>query len=719
MRILPSERPLGRSSAWCAGVDSRALRFMSRLGGADIRPMRSPRNLRRLWVILVLTACSAAVGAAPAAAIVLHGPKGIVPARTGRGHFGRAPRPGARPARALRALAPAQAHPTLEYHGGPVMRSTSVYTIFWQPSSLPIGVQSFPASPSYTESVNGYFAGVAADSGRASNVYSLATQYHGTAGEPIEYLTSFPGSAGSYGDTAIDAKPFPASGCTDLAQPGGVTLPVCLTEQQLAAEIESVVKANRWQTGLQDMVFIYTPQGVGGCFGAGPESEANQCSYTYYCAYHDGYGTLAKPTIFADMPYAATPTCDDRARPGGSTAGPALDATSHEHNEAITDPTGKGWWDSAGSEATNADYGFENGDLCVLEGYSETFGPLLEGSSAAGMPGAFNQIVGGSDYLLQMEWSDLAGRCAQRLPAVSFTPPGAAETGGAVSLSAVATTDSPASPISTYEWTFGDANTSVDGADTASTASAAHSFCAPGEYQVKLVVEDKQGDPASVTHAVSVTGPNRCSVGEPVKEPVKEPSPEPTPAPGSSLLQGSGESSGGGGSGQGPPPASGSSGGSALASPPSPSATSASTLPSTAQVAKLLGLPANGRRIEVSGRLALGHAQCPPACGVTLQLYAKVTSVSHKHRVTRLVPVGAARVQGAPKGAVYVRAPQGPNGVLSISLNAKGRALLRRGHVLACKLVVTVEGQEGGVWTISRSLWLTSTAGVARRALRR
>ncbi len=360
------------------------------------------------------------------------GPKGIVPVHTANSRFGAAPRlsatPGPRPSAVRRTATPPAATATLEYHGGPVMRSTRVYTIFWQPSTLPSGVQAFPSSPSYTETVNGYFAAVAADSGKQSNVYSLDPQYS-KPGQAVEYLTTFPGAAGSYADTEIDAKPFPTSGCTDLAEPGGAALPVCLTEEQLTEEIATVVKAKGWPTGLQDMVFLYTPSGVGSCFNAGPESEENQCSYTYYCAYHYDFQSVAKLTVFADMPYAATPTCDDGARPGGSkgvpgsTAGPAIDATSHEHNEAITDPTGQGWWDGAGTETTNADYGYENGDLCVLPRPSETYGPLLPGSSGYGTEGAFNQLIDGAPYLLQMEWSNLSAGCAQRLSSESSIPP--------------------------------------------------------------------------------------------------------------------------------------------------------------------------------------------------------------------------------------------------------------------------------------------------------
>jgi hypothetical protein len=54
-----------------------------------------------------------------------------------------------------------------------------------------------------------------------------------------------------------------------------------------------------------------------------------------------------------------------------------------------------------------------------------------------------------------------------------------------------------------------------------------------------------------------------------------------------------------------------------------------------------------------------------------------------------------------------VRFQPGSLGELLLSLNARGRALLRQRHTLSCKLVVTVEGQEGGTWQISRSLKLT------------
>jgi hypothetical protein len=124
-----------------------------------------------------------------------------------------------------------------------------------------------------------------------------------------------------------------------------------------------------------------------------------------------------------------------------------------------------------------------------------------------------------------------------------------------------------------------------------------------------------------------------------------------------------------------------------------------------AQVATALGLPPNGKKLSGLGPFSLGHAACPPACGVNVQLFAKETKVSHKHRTSKWVLVGSAHLTLAAKGA----------GALTLTLNAKGKALLRKAHTAAGKLIATVEGQEGGSWQIERTLTLASGGKTARR----
>ena len=60
------------------------------------------------------------------------------------------------------------------------------------------------------------------------------------------------------------------------------------------------------------------------------------------------------------MPYADQPTagaaCDIDPSPNGNDADATINVTSHEHNEAITDPLGNAWYDSGG---------YENADKCA------------------------------------------------------------------------------------------------------------------------------------------------------------------------------------------------------------------------------------------------------------------------------------------------------------------------------------------------------------------
>ena len=56
--------------------------------------------------------------------------------------------------------------------------------------------------------------------------------------------------------------------------------------------------------------------------------------------------------IYANQPYAAYSTgCTSGERPNNNAADDTINVTSHEHNEAITDPHLNAWWDDfAGNE---------------------------------------------------------------------------------------------------------------------------------------------------------------------------------------------------------------------------------------------------------------------------------------------------------------------------------------------------------------------------------
>jgi hypothetical protein len=245
-------------------------------------------------------------------------------------------------------------------HGGPTMTTNKTYTIFWKPAG-------YTMATGYDTTINQYFQDVAHDSGMGTNVYASDTQYSG-----IQYSST-------YGGTFTDTNPFPASGC-----PLYNGLPVCLTDDQLQTEVNNVIASQGWTKNGTNMFFMFTAKNVGSCF----DSSGSTCAFTYYCAYHGS--TNSGAAIYANMPYVGgVGGCDQGEYPNGASnqADPTLNVTSHEHNEAITDPQLNAWYDAQGNE---------NGDKCAWN-FGAVQGP-------AG--GEYNQTINGHHYFLQQEWSN-------------------------------------------------------------------------------------------------------------------------------------------------------------------------------------------------------------------------------------------------------------------------------------------------------------------------
>jgi hypothetical protein len=250
----------------------------------------------------------------------------------------------------------------LVYHGGPVMTTNKVYSIFWKP----VG-QVMDAG--YVSTINQFFQDVSADSGMPTNVYAATTQY-----SSIQYASTF-------GGTFTDTASFPGNGCTPY---GGGT--VCLSDAQLQAEINKVVSQQGWTKSPTNMFFIFTPKNVESC-------SQGSCTFTTYCAYHGaGSGGL----IYANMPYTVTSlpnytqACNAGQSPNADDADSTINVTSHEHNEAITDPQLNAWYDNGG---------YENGDKCAWY-FGSVSGP--NGSE-------YNQTINGHHYFMQLEFSNDTG----------------------------------------------------------------------------------------------------------------------------------------------------------------------------------------------------------------------------------------------------------------------------------------------------------------------
>jgi hypothetical protein len=287
-----------------------------------------------------------------------------------------APGPPSPPAKHISGVVPlvgrqVQGSGDLTYHGGPVMTTNQEYAIYWVPSgsSLPSGYQT---------TINQFFTDVAHDSNMSTNVYAATTQYYQNPGQVhIQYQSTFGGST-------VDTNPFPSNGCSVYS---GVTR--CLTDAQIQAEILSVVASKGWVKNGTNQFFMFTPQGVGSCFDTNP---ADGCAYTDYCAYHGT--TNSGGAIYANQPYADVSGCTEGQYPNGNPADSTINVTSHENNEAITDPQLNAWFDAAG---------YENGDKCAWD-----FGTVSGPNGAE-----YNQTINGDHYFLQREYSNATHTCIQ------------------------------------------------------------------------------------------------------------------------------------------------------------------------------------------------------------------------------------------------------------------------------------------------------------------
>jgi len=261
----------------------------------------------------------------------------------------------------------------LRYHGGPVQHGSTVYAIYWDPAG-------YSMSSDYTTVINRFFTDVAADSGKTSNVFYAGTQYYDYSGHEA-YSVAF---GGSY----VDTNPFPASGCSDSVS----QTTVCLSDAQIQAEVKRVAQLRGWGYGPSKEFFMFTARNVGSC------ANSSDCAFSQYCAYHSWVGSGSAEYLYANMPYADTVTsaCDAEPHPNGSAADATINVTSHEANETMTDPNGNAWYDLSG---------YENGDKCAW----------YFGSSIGSTPyGAYNQLIDGHPYELQLEYSNATQSCVAR-----------------------------------------------------------------------------------------------------------------------------------------------------------------------------------------------------------------------------------------------------------------------------------------------------------------
>lgn len=429
----------------------------------------SPRWGRNLVVTLALVLGVAVAAPAYGSA---H-PSARVTARGASRSTFAAPMATRRGAGAARASATPFTVPPLEYHGGVVQHASAIYAIYWVPTgySLPAG---------YTSLLTQYFTDVAHDSFGAANAYSTDTQYYDFIGGVKRFISY----SISYSGAVADTDPLPPDGCANYLISHGALSVNCLTSTQIDDEVSSFVAAHHLPTGVSTTYVLFTPEGLGSCDSPGFCYASN--SANGYCAYHTATGFSPASALYAYVPYQAIYPCTSGpsptgVQPNGNAADPAIDSTSHEINETITDPYGDAWWGPRDEIA----------DMC-----STSFGPAL-GSTAFGM---YNQVINGHKYWMQEEWSNRAHACVQHntfaQPKASFTvSPASPVHGSKAKLTAKAA--STGDNQFTYRWVFPNGATST-------AADPAFTFGKAGTARVVLIVFGAHGDQRRVVRTITV-----------------------------------------------------------------------------------------------------------------------------------------------------------------------------------------------------------------------
>jgi PKD repeat protein len=397
--------------------------------------------------------------------------------------------------------------PLENFGEGPVMHKVTTHVIFWDPAP-----SQFSAATKGI--VEGFFTGLAHDSGLPTNVFAVAGQYTDATGNAA-YKSTF-------GGTSVDTHAYPSAGNCVVPKEvdAGPPYAKCLFDSQLRTELSTVIAENALPTGLGQLYFVLLPHNVATCL-AETVGGKQVCSNNFYCAYHSYISPgSGHEVIYADIPFSLLDTtwakgCQsdgnstlqlpngDRGTADGETrfADVALKFLSHEYIEAVTDPLVN--FDTAWVD----EEGLEIGDKCNSVPFSEeeegqpgfdkhAFTPTLGGEATTGT--LFNQEIDKGHYYLQSEWDNAAEACRMKplgLGEPSFSVPSA--TAG----SPVAFHGSASDPYGAFEptWTFGDGATAVG-------ANPVHTYAAPGEYEIQMMPEDALtgSTAATVSHKVTV-----------------------------------------------------------------------------------------------------------------------------------------------------------------------------------------------------------------------
>jgi serine protease len=223
----------------------------------------------------------------------------------------------------------------LSYHGGPVIHSARVVTIFWGPS----------------------WGSGGSDASIATHIQSFFGQY-GTSAEYNTITQYYDGSGNIHTSSLGNTSYFDSS-----------TPPTNVTDAIVQQEVLKAIVVVGYDPSTIYEVFLpassYSSQGTETSCG-GPNLQ--------YCAYHGHFSSSSGDVKYSSMPY---PTCGGCQTSGWTTAQNFDHFSCHETREAVTDEDLNAWFDRRG---------FEADDKCAWTGLfiDNGFGYQPEWSNAAG-----------------------------------------------------------------------------------------------------------------------------------------------------------------------------------------------------------------------------------------------------------------------------------------------------------------------------------------------
>lgn len=230
----------------------------------------------------------------------------------------------------------------LTYHGGPTITTAKVVYIFWGSAFCVGGV-----SRSYATTLQAYRNQLG-----TTPEYNVITQYSGI-------------TLANLGTGTPDLF-----NCTNP--------PTNVTDSAVRTQVNNYIASFGFNASTIYEVVIpstsYSSNGASTSCG-GPSLA--------YCAYHSWIGSGVNAKKYSIEPY---PSCGGCQVAGWSDVQDAEHFVCHETREAVTDPTGLGWYDSAGNEAD---------DKCAWS------------------PAPF---IGTGGYAYQWQWSNTFSACKKTLP---------------------------------------------------------------------------------------------------------------------------------------------------------------------------------------------------------------------------------------------------------------------------------------------------------------